>query len=134
PIGYVCYFATPIGDHRFTYPNLPSFNFPGVTGWPALPVDNRGFRVRGAERAPTPSGAVVASGQTSKNASGSMTDTGSNLANAGGGARQSGKQADVPPQQQDSDTRDRWLTPEHIMDSSRFEADRIPILAIATVA
>ena len=56
PIGYVCYFGTPIGDHRFTFPNLPSFNFPGVTGWPALPVDNRGFRVRGAERAPTPPG------------------------------------------------------------------------------
>ena len=54
PMGYVCYFATPIGDHRFTYPNIPSYNFPGVTGWPALPVDNRGFRVRGAERAPTP--------------------------------------------------------------------------------
>ena len=60
PIGYVCYFGTPIGDHRFTFPNLPSFNFPGVTGWPALPVDNRGFRVRGAERAPTPPGEVAA--------------------------------------------------------------------------
>src|SRR5215813_9336058 len=54
PIGYVVYFATPINDQRFTYPNLPSYNFPGVTGWPALPVDNRGFRVRGSERAPTP--------------------------------------------------------------------------------
>ena len=84
PIGYVCYFATPIGDHRFTYPNLPSFNFPGVTGWPALPVDNRGFRVRGTERAPTPPGTVAASGQTSKNANGSTTDSGSNLANASG--------------------------------------------------
>jgi sarcosine oxidase len=52
PMGYVVYFATPIGDYRFTYPNLPSYNFPGVTGWAALPVDNRGFRVRGAERAP----------------------------------------------------------------------------------
>jgi glycine/D-amino acid oxidase-like deaminating enzyme len=54
PIGTVIYFATPVGDHRFTYPNLPSWNFPGVTGWAALPVDNRGFRVRGTERAPTP--------------------------------------------------------------------------------
>ena len=52
PMGYVCYYATPIGDYRFTYPNLPSYNFPGVTGWAALPVDNRGFRVRGGERAP----------------------------------------------------------------------------------
>src|ERR1043166_2852434 len=54
PMGYVVYFATPINDHRFTYPNLPSYNFPGVTGWAALPVDNRGFRVRGTERAPVP--------------------------------------------------------------------------------
>jgi sarcosine oxidase len=47
PLGYVCYFGTPIGDDRFTWPHLPSYNFPGVTGWPALPDDNRGFRVRG---------------------------------------------------------------------------------------
>ncbi|HET9216101.1 MAG TPA: FAD-dependent oxidoreductase [Terriglobia bacterium] len=46
PIGYVHYFGTPPGDDRFTFPNMPSFNFPGVTGWPALPPDNRGFRVR----------------------------------------------------------------------------------------
>jgi len=46
PLGHVHYFGTPPGDDRFTFPNLPSFNFPGITGWPALPVDNRGFRVR----------------------------------------------------------------------------------------
>jgi glycine/D-amino acid oxidase-like deaminating enzyme len=45
-MGFVHYFGTPPGDDRFTVPNLPSWNFPGVTGWPALPVDNRGFRVR----------------------------------------------------------------------------------------
>ena len=33
--------------NRFTFPNCPSWNVPGVTGWPALGVDNRGFRVRG---------------------------------------------------------------------------------------
>src|SRR5204863_3072706 len=109
PIGYVVYFATPVGDHRFTYPNIPSYNFPGVTGWAALPVDNRGFRVRGSERAPTPPGAVAGAGQASKNANGSTTDTGSNLANAAGDARQNNQQADVPPQQQDPDTSDRWL-------------------------
>lgn len=79
PIGYVVYFATPVGDHRFTYPNLPTYNFPGVTGWPALPVDNRGFRVRGAERAPTPPGQPVAGPNAP------TTDTGSNAANAGRG-------------------------------------------------
>lgn len=96
PMGYVIYFATPIGDHRFTYPNMPSFNFPGVTGWPALPVDNRGFRVRGAERAPTPQvadanapgGPTASPGAPSQQGRGSArpnapaTDTGSNLANA----------------------------------------------------
>ena len=46
PLGHVHYFGTPPGDDRFTFPNLPSWNFPGVTGWAALPADNRGFRVR----------------------------------------------------------------------------------------
>lgn len=46
PMGYVFYYGTPPGDHRFEYPNLPSWNFPGVTGWPALSRDHRGFRVR----------------------------------------------------------------------------------------
>ena len=46
PIGHVVYFRTPPGDNRYSYPNLPSYNFPGVTGWPALGPDNRGFRVR----------------------------------------------------------------------------------------
>ncbi len=54
PLGYVCYFGTPVNDQRFTFPNLPSYNFPGVTGWAALPVDSRGFRVRGGERRPGP--------------------------------------------------------------------------------
>ncbi len=46
PMGHVVYFRTPPGDNSFSYPNLPSYNFRGVTGWPALPSDNRGFRVR----------------------------------------------------------------------------------------
>jgi len=54
PIGHVCYFATPPGDGRFSAPNLPSWNIPGVTGWPSLPFDARGFRVRGAVPPPPP--------------------------------------------------------------------------------
>ncbi|HEX6309925.1 MAG TPA: FAD-dependent oxidoreductase [Longimicrobiales bacterium] len=50
PMGHVYYFGTPPGDDRFTFPNLPSYNFPGVTGWPALGPDNRGFRVRAGGR------------------------------------------------------------------------------------
>ncbi|HSK21237.1 MAG TPA: FAD-dependent oxidoreductase [Longimicrobiales bacterium] len=51
PLGHVYYFGTPVGDQRFTFPNMPSYNFPGVTGWPALGPDNRGFRVRTGGRA-----------------------------------------------------------------------------------
>ncbi len=54
PIGHVCYFGQPVGDERFTHPNIPSWNVPGVTGWAALPVDSRGFRVRGAIAPPAP--------------------------------------------------------------------------------
>ena len=46
PMGNVYYYGTPIGDNRWVAPNMPSFNFPGITGWPALPNDARGFRVR----------------------------------------------------------------------------------------
>lgn len=46
PMGNVVYFGTPPGDARFDFPNLPSWNFAGVTGWPSLPPDHRGFRVR----------------------------------------------------------------------------------------
>ncbi|MGD2070741.1 MAG: FAD-dependent oxidoreductase, partial [Gemmatimonadota bacterium] len=46
PMGHVFYYGTPSGDHRFAWPNLPSYNVPGCTGWPALPPDHRGFRVR----------------------------------------------------------------------------------------
>ncbi|HEY5062019.1 MAG TPA: FAD-dependent oxidoreductase [Gemmatimonadaceae bacterium] len=156
PIGYVCYFATPVGDYRFTYPNMPSYNFPGVTGWPALPVDNRGFRVRGAERAPTPPGQTVAgvpAGTTA--ATKPPVDTGSNLANAGsatagsagstrgaGGGRggaggagaPGGPNAEVPPQQQDPDTSDRWADQSRIDGSRRFVAHRFPLLKDAPIA
>lgn len=52
PIGNVVYLRTPPGDNRYSFPNLPSYNFPGVTGWPALGTDNRGFRVRTGGRPP----------------------------------------------------------------------------------
>jgi glycine/D-amino acid oxidase-like deaminating enzyme len=46
PMGSVYYFGPRPGDHRFQYPNCPTWNFPGTTGWPALPDDNSGFRIR----------------------------------------------------------------------------------------
>lgn len=45
-LGHVLYISTPPGDERFRVPNLPSYNLPGCTGWPALPRDSRGFRIR----------------------------------------------------------------------------------------
>lgn len=50
PLGHVAYFGTPVDDQRFTFPNIPSWNVPGVTGWAALPADSFGFRVRGSLR------------------------------------------------------------------------------------
>jgi glycine/D-amino acid oxidase-like deaminating enzyme len=46
PMGHVFYFGAPPSDLRFSAPNCPSYNFPGVTGWPILDHDSRGFRVR----------------------------------------------------------------------------------------
>jgi glycine/D-amino acid oxidase-like deaminating enzyme len=134
PLGYVCYFGTPVGDYRFTYPNLPSFNFPGVTGWPALPVDHRGFRVRGSERGATPPQTVASGSAGAEKSNASAVDTGSNAANAGG-ARQAGQsQPEVPPQQLDPDTSDRWANQERLDGSRRFVAHRFPILKNAPIA
>lgn len=52
PMGHTFYFGPPPGDHRWEYPNMPSFGIPGSTGWPALPPDFRGFRVRTGGRPP----------------------------------------------------------------------------------
>lgn len=52
PMGHVFYFGTPPGDNRFNHPNFPSYGVPGCTGWPALPPDHRGFRVRTGGRSP----------------------------------------------------------------------------------
>jgi glycine/D-amino acid oxidase-like deaminating enzyme len=51
-MGHVYYFGPPPGDHRFEVPHMPSFGIPGSTGWPALPPDFRGFRVRTGGRPP----------------------------------------------------------------------------------
>lgn len=45
-VGHVYYFATPAGDESYRWPNCPSYGVPGCTGWPALPGDSRGFRIR----------------------------------------------------------------------------------------
>jgi len=58
-LGHVYYVATPPGDESFRVPNLPSYNVPGVTGWPALSHDSRGFRIRtGGHRGDDPDTSV----------------------------------------------------------------------------
>jgi sarcosine oxidase len=146
PIGYVCYFGTPVNDERFTYPNIPSFNFPGVTGWAALPVDNRGFRVRGTERLPTPPGEVAGAGAGANagaaNGGGrgggrggaGANAAGASAANAGGGGGRGGQQPEVPLAQQDPDTSDRWADQSRIDGSRRFVAHRFPLLKDAPIS
>ena len=46
PMGSVYYFGAPAGEYRMQYPNVPTYNFPGSTGWPSAPDDNVGFRIR----------------------------------------------------------------------------------------
>jgi glycine/D-amino acid oxidase-like deaminating enzyme len=45
-LGHVYYVSTPPGDESYRVPNLPSYGVPGCTGWPALPHDSRGLRIR----------------------------------------------------------------------------------------
>lgn len=107
PLGYVCYFGTPEGDTRFSFPNIPSYNFPGVTGWPNLPVDSRGFRVRGAIAPPPPPAGTPAP------------------------APPAALPAAPEPLQQDPDTSSRWANAERTEGSRRFLAARFPLLAQA---
>ncbi len=59
PLGHVFYYGAPPGDLRFNAPQCPSYNFPGVTGWPILGHDSRGFRVRvGGRQADDPDSSV----------------------------------------------------------------------------
>ena len=58
-VGHVYYFATPAGDESYRWPNCPSYGVPGCTGWPVLPGDSRGFRIRtGGARSEDPDTSV----------------------------------------------------------------------------
>jgi sarcosine oxidase len=114
PIGRVCYFATPHGDSRFEYPNMPSFNFPGTTGWPTLPFDSRGLRVRGG---------------------GGGGGGGGGRGGGGGGGGNQGPLPPVPAGQQvvggpesDPDLSDRYVDPLTVERARNFLAERIPLM------
>jgi sarcosine oxidase len=116
PIGRVCYFSTPHGDNRFEWPNMPSFNFPGVTGWPTLPFDSRGLRVRG----------------------GGGGGGGGGRGGGGGGGGGAGSQSPLPPvpagpqiiggPEQDPDLSDRHVDAVTVERSRAFLAERIPLM------
>jgi sarcosine oxidase len=111
PIGRVCYFSTPHGDNRFEFPNMPSFNFPGVTGWPTLPFDSRGLRVRG----------------------GGGGGGGGRGGGGGGQGQQQQQQAPAAPPviggpEQDPDLSDRYVDPLTVERARAFLAERIPLM------
>ncbi len=127
PLGTVLYFGTPPGDERFTYPNLPSWNFPGTTGWAGLPVDNRGFRVRGG------------GGGGGQGRAGGAGAGGAPGAGAGAPQQQNqpqSQQAQNQPSQAglaDPDTSVRWVEPERLSRSVQFVGDRFPALKDAPI-
>jgi glycine/D-amino acid oxidase-like deaminating enzyme len=139
PLGVVMYFATPPGDDRFTYPNLPTWNFPGTTGWAALPVDNRGFRVRGGG----------GGGGTGGGGGGGGSGAGGNP--AAGPGNQPAQSPNQPPTSQapaaagsgttpatenvtDPDLSSRWVAPERLASPRRFVTTRFPALKDAPIA
>lgn len=108
PLGHVAYFGTPEGDARFTAPNIPSWNVPGVTGWGAVPVDSRGFRVRGALAPPRPP-----------------------ESEQDGDAPPPPRPAPADPRQLDPDQSVRWSNQERIDGSRRVLAKYFPAMAEA---
>jgi sarcosine oxidase len=129
PIGHALYFGVPAGDHRFSFPNLPSFNFPGVTGWPMLPVDARGFRVRGAIAAPV-SNTSAAPAAAAPAAAPSAAARPAAPANSPAAAP---APSPIDPLQNDPDTSSRWTNQDRVDGARRFLAARFPILANAPV-
>jgi sarcosine oxidase len=113
PMGHVCYFGHPLGDDRFVFPNLPSWNVPGVTGWASLPVDSYGFRVRGAIAPPPPPPAAGADDDTPPPPPPPR------------------QQATVDPRQQDPDLSSRWSNEERVEGSRNVLRKYFPALADA---
>lgn len=125
PLGTVVYFGTPLDDQRFTFPNLPSWNFLGTTGWPGLPVENRGFRVRGG-------GGGGGGGTAGGGGAGGA-------ANQPSAASQPAATSSTPPATtsspgvSDPDVSVRWVEPERLVRPRQFVADRFPALKDAPI-
>lgn len=125
PLGIVVYFATPAGDDRFTHPRLPSWNFPGTTGWAALPVDNRGFRVRGGG----------GGGSGGGGGGGNNQQPAAPAANQAAATNPAPAAPATPPANvNDPDLSNRWVEPQRLDGPRRFVATRFPALADAPIA
>jgi glycine/D-amino acid oxidase-like deaminating enzyme len=123
PLGTVIYFGTPAGDSRFTHPNMPSWNFPGTTGWPGLPVDNRGFRVRGG-----------GGGGGNRNATASAPGGAApGEAPPGNSAAPPATAATTPERVDDPDLSVRWVDQDRLARPKQFVAERFPALKDAPV-
>jgi glycine/D-amino acid oxidase-like deaminating enzyme len=157
PLGQVVYYGTPPSSDRFTYPNMPSFNFPGVTGWVALPEDSRGFRVRGTEAIPRPPAtpADSAAARNGRGGGGRATAApadsgrsgqrgaqppangapgaagGANGGRGGGGGSGQGTAAD--PAQADPDTSVRWFDAVTNTRQREFVTHRFPLMKDAPI-
>jgi glycine/D-amino acid oxidase-like deaminating enzyme len=161
PLASVCYFSTPPGDQRFTFPNMPSYNFQGTTGWAALPIDSRGFRVRGGARAPQ--GAAGAGGRGGAGAgrgggggagrgagggragggrgAGSLAAGGGRGAGGGGGRGGGGGGGgfgggggNADPTTNDPDLSQRYTSQETVDSMRRFLQQRFPLLATMPIS
>ena len=114
PLGQVFYWGTPPGDQRFTFPNLPSWNFQSATGWAALPNDSRGFRVRGGGGG---GGAPGANPQGATGATGPLGPT-----------TEPAAQAVQPVNVQDPDLSSRYIESDRVPRARAFLESRFPDL------
>ena len=146
PIGQVVYYGTPPSTDQFTYPNMPSFNFPGVTGWVALPEDSKGFRVRGTESVPRP--APVAGADTTAAGRGRGATTPADTGRGGQRGGQPPAGGAVPPgatgpaanaqqatnaAQADPDTSVRWFDAVTNTRQREFVTRRFPAMKDAPI-
>ena len=122
PLGTVFYYSTPVGDQRFVYPNMPSWNILGATGWPGLPVDNRGFRVRGGGGGG--GGPTAARGNSAPADSATTNRATANSATANSAPTNNAGSANVT----DPDLSVRWVDPDRVQRSRQFVSDHFPDL------
>lgn len=118
PLGQVFYWGTPPGDQRFTFPNMPSWNFSGTTGWAALPNDSRGFRVRGG------GGGGGAPGANQQGATGATGATGAVAPPATQPPTPIVPAANV----QDPDLSSRYIESDRVLRARAFLESRVPDL------